>query len=99
MANRPRTSAVVHSKVTTFSIIHAGIICLLLSSCAAVPQTVSVPVAVEGLPLDTPVPPATSTNEQLALMSDYELVLRIVAERLDLISYAQQAEVVIQGCR
>ena len=78
----------------------ASVICLLLSGCASpLPQTVSVPVAVSCLPANVHALPAISTDAELATLQDYALVLRIAAERLDLLSYARQADAIIAACR
>ena len=71
----------------------------LLAGCAAVPQTVTVPVAVSCIPETSPTAPAITHPAELALLDDYALVLKLAAERLELISWSRQAEVVIQGCR
>lgn len=74
----------------------------LLSSCASVPdlpKEVTIPVAVPCVPVDTPLAPETLSIAQLAAMSDYELVLRIAADRLDLIAWVRQIEPVLQACR
>lgn len=74
--------------------------CLALIGCAsAPPQSVSVPVAVSCLPAEVPAAPATLADSVLAGLSDYEFVLRIAAERLDLIAYAKQADALISACK
>ena len=75
---------------------------LLLSACASapsLPQSVSVPVPVSCLPHEVPAVPALRPDSDLRTLDDRELVLTIASERLDLLSYARQAEVVIAGCR
>ena len=85
--------------MTRFSLL-ANTCLILLSSCAAVPQTVSVPVHVGCLPAEgIPTLPALTEGASLAALSDYELVLRIAAERLDLISWSRQAQVIIEACK
>lgn len=73
----------------------------LLSACATPegPRTVSVPVAVGCVPESAPTKPPVASVSQLAAMSDYELVLRIAAERLELISWVAQISPVIAACR
>lgn len=79
---------------------YAVIITSFLSACASpLPSTVSVPVAVGCLPPDVPELPSVSTNDALVALSDYELVLRIASERLDLIAYSRAASVIIEACR
>jgi len=50
-------------------------------------------------PADSPSPPATTDNADLAKLDDRNLVLRIASERLDLIDYAGKADAIIQACR
>jgi hypothetical protein len=80
-------------------LICASLICLLASGCASLPTTVRVPVATTCVPSTTPALPPTLAESELAALSDYALVLRIAAERLELLAYSKQAEIVISGCR
>ena len=72
---------------------------LAATGCSTPPPTVSVPVAISCLPAATPSKPATSSNAELAAMTDERLVLTIAAERLDLIFYSAKADAVIQACK
>lgn len=73
---------------------------LILSGCAStMPQTVQVPVAVKCAPADSPTVPAITAKTDLLKLDDRGLVLRIAAERLDLIDYAGKADAVISACR
>ncbi len=76
-----------------------AIILCLLAGCASTPTTVSVPVAVGCLPPNTPSAPITTSSQELKTLSDYELVLRIAAERLELLSWARQITPVLEACR
>jgi hypothetical protein len=58
-----------------------------------------VPVATTCVPSTTPALPPTLAESELAALSDYALVLRIAAERLELLAYSKQAEAVISACR
>jgi hypothetical protein len=75
------------------------IACLALLGCASVPQSVSVPVAVSCIPQEIPGQPSISTDQTLAAMSDYELVLRIAAERLELLAYVKQVQPILEACK
>ena len=72
---------------------------LLLSGCLATAPVASIPVAVSCVPASAPTLPATTENAALAKLGDRELVLRIAAERLDLLSYSVTASMVIEACR
>lgn len=73
---------------------------VLSTGCASpLPQSVSVPVALSCVPADIPSPPQVGSASELAAMGDYELVLRIAAERLDLIAYSRAASAIIDACR
>lgn len=72
--------------------------CIAISGCATSP-TASIPVPVRCAPADSPSPPATTDNADLAKLDDRNLVLRIASERLDLIDYAGKADAIIQACR
>lgn len=76
------------------------IMSLMLISCASpLPSTVSIPVAVPCIPKEVPSYPPIAEDKVLASLSDYEFVLRIAAERLELIAYSRQADIIIQACR
>ena len=81
--------------------VHFSLLCgtAILAGCATPPPTVEIPVAVSCLPKNAPAKPATSTNAALKAMDDEKLVLTIAAERLDLISYAAEADAAIQACK
>ena len=71
-----------------------------LSACASAPPQALVPVSASCLSQDSILSlPPTTANAELSHLSDYELVLRIAAERLDLIAYSRQASAIIEGCR
>lgn len=79
----------------------AAVICVIgLSACASPgPATVSVPVVVPCVPADTPNQPAVTEASVLANLSDYELVLRIAAERLELIAWSRKITPILAACR
>jgi hypothetical protein len=83
------------------SLSHASpaVILVCLLGCASQPQTVSVPVAVQCVPADTPKPPEVYPDDRLRALSDYELVLRIAAERLELLAWTRQIIPVLEACR
>lgn len=70
-----------------------------LASCASVPETVSVPIAVSCVPASMPNAPKLTPNSDMDLLDDYSLVVRIAAERLELAAYASAAASVIEACR
>ena len=73
---------------------------LALVGCAASPaKEATIPVAVQCIPSDAPTLPQVGTNAELAAMSDHELILRIAAERLELLTYGRAADAVIRACR
>lgn len=80
---------------TTLSII----LLMLMASCASAPQSVNVPVATSCLPASVPEIPRTAESQELASLDDYQLVLRLASERLDLIVYSRQASALIQSCK
>ena len=85
--------------MTKFSLICC--VAALLSACASVPdapKVVTIPVAVSCVPADTAAAPEIASASQFAAMSDYELVLRIAAERLDLIAWARQIVPILRAC-
>jgi len=65
----------------------------------ATPPTASMPTPVRCAPADSPSPPATTANADLAKLGDRELVLTIASERLDLIVYSQAADAIIRACK
>ena len=72
----------------------------VFSGCAATSQpTASVPVAVSCLPPEVPAVPATLADSQLASLSDFEFVLRIAAERLELLSWSRQIVPILEACK
>ena len=77
----------------------AALLALLLAGCASAPVSVSVPIAASCVPADAPGLPATLSNAELAALDDRQLVLTIASERLTLLVYAKQADLVIQACR
>lgn len=75
---------------------------IALSACASgpqLPERILVPVASSCVPTGMPPAPTISTNAELLGLADRELVLRIAAERLELISFSRQAEAVLSGCQ
>jgi hypothetical protein len=76
-----------------------AVLVFMLSSCASLPTTAQVPVAMRCLPDEIPTAPQTLDNQELAALSDYALVLRIASERLELLAYSKQAEAIISACR
>lgn len=80
----------------------AVIVLPLLLGCATAPElpaSVSVPVAVACVGPDTPPVPQVTPAAELAKLGDYELVLRIAAERLELASWASVITPVLSACR
>ena len=71
--------------------------CAAMCGCATAP-TASMPTPVRCAPADSPSPPATTANADLAKLDDRQLVLTIASERLDLIDYAGKASAIISAC-
>lgn len=78
---------------------------LLLAACAAPQQPrtetveVKVPVPVSCLPDTLPEQPKLKAPQELKAMGDYDLVLEIEAERIELAAYAEQLEAILTACR
>lgn len=81
------------------------IVLILLAGCAGTPTVVSIP---EPVTVKIPVPvscvsampakPATTTDQELAAMNDYALVLALRREVLTLRGYLAELEAVLTGC-
>lgn len=73
---------------------------LLLSGCAAVPEsvTVHVPVPVSCIEV-VPVRPSLLSDAQLLALDDYALVLSLAHDRRVRQGYQAELEAVIAGCR
>jgi hypothetical protein len=96
----PLRDAFRPASTLVLTLARVSVIPLLLSSCASsLPERTLVPVATTCVPSTTPALPPTLAESELAALSDYALVLRIAAERLELLAYSKQAEIVISGCR
>jgi hypothetical protein len=95
----PLRDAFRPASTLVLTLARVSVIPLLLSSCASLPTTVQVPVTVSCLPSEVPALPPVLDNPALQRLDDATLILTIAAERLDLLSYARQAEAVISACR
>ena len=73
-------------------------LCSAMAGCATSPIA-SIPVPVSCVPANAPTIPAVSDNAALAKLDDRALVLTIASERLDLLSYGVQAEMILTACR
>lgn len=74
----------------------------ILAGCASVPegpQSVLVPVATSCLPADLPSLAQYSSPTELSVLDDYALVLRIAAERLELLAWASQIIPALEACK
>ncbi|HVA19017.1 MAG TPA: hypothetical protein VMU55_02455 [Solirubrobacteraceae bacterium] len=79
---------------------------LAMAGCAIQPTEprverveVKVPVRVSCLPADMPAAPSVKASAQLQALDDFDLVLELAAERDDLISYVEELDAVLVGCR
>ena len=73
-----------------------------LSACASAPPQALVPVATSCLPsggIPNLADIAIASDPELSQLDDRTLVLRIAAERLDLIAYSRQASAIIEACK
>lgn len=70
----------------------------VISGCAIAP-TASIPIPTSCVPPNAPTMPPVMPNAELAKLGDRELVLRIAAERLDLLSFGVQSEMILLVCR
>lgn len=77
---------------------------LLLAGCDTTPprpevRVVKVPVAVPCLKRsELPVAPKTASNQDLNALGDFDLVLQIAAERLDLLKFSGEQSAVLKAC-
>lgn len=78
------------------------IIILMLSGCAVqqpIPKTIHLEVRLPCIAADkVPVFPMLRTNAELAKLSDYDLILAINAQRLDVEQYAKEMAAVLIAC-
>ena len=79
------------------SVIFAGACAAIISGCATSP-TASIPVAVSCVK-EAPAKPETQPETAILAMPDYAATLTVWTERLELKSYAERAEAVINGCK
>ena len=70
---------------------------LLLQGCATLSALLPTPTGCA--PKDSPTLPAITADSALAQMDDRAFVLTIASERLDLLVYGKQAEVIIAACK
>ena len=76
-----------------------GILTLaLLGGCSTL-RTALLPTPVPCAPADSPTPPKVISDALLAKMDGYHTILIIASERLELISYAAQADAIIVACK
>lgn len=79
---------------------------LALSGCASVPEQRVIPPVTVKVPVPTPclaetdIPhrPTQTPNRDLRALDDYGLALRLQAERVELMKYAQEAEILLRQC-
>jgi hypothetical protein len=94
----PLRDAFRPASTLVLTLARVSVIPLLLSSCASLPTTVQVPVAVACV-TDVPLLPEILPDASLAALGDRELVLRLAIERLDLLAYSKLADAALQACR
>jgi len=70
---------------------------LLLAGCGTTTQVVRVPVPVPCV-VELPAAPTISTDAELRAMSDYQLVLAIARERLQLLGYSDELRAAADAC-
>jgi uncharacterized lipoprotein YajG len=70
---------------------------LLLAGCGTTTQVVRVPVPVPCV-VELPAVPTISTDAELRAMSDYQLVLAIARERLQLLGYSDELRAAADAC-
>lgn len=85
-----------HLSIPAKAVFYA-IIAATLQGCAAV--SALLPTAVPCVnKADVPAFPKIASNEELAAMQDYALILTLGAERGELLVYARQAEPILRAC-
>ena len=79
----------------------AILLLLALSGCATdpLPSVIKIPITAPCLkPEEFPKAPMVATDQQLAKMDDYDLVLTLAAEREELLSAWLYAAALLKGC-
>ena len=76
---------------------------LFLFGCESLPQVeireVKVPIAVPCIKsADVPVTPKILSNENLNVLDDFDLVIQIASERLDLLKHTGELSALIKAC-
>ena len=76
--------------------------CALLCACSTapqVPESVLVPVATPCIPQNMPAAPLYSTPNEMAALSDHDLILTIAAEWHELKAYVSLIAPILEACK